>query len=273
MDKIKLTDIDLSKLEISKNQGTKSTIYIQDNLCIKILDKYLQKEKEILLKKTLEMDGLFIENVLLPKSIIIENEKLEGYVMNNFKNSIPLNDYFGTYRYVNCKEFFNVIKKASIILKEIHKTDIICQDISFDNILIDKYGNIKYCDIVDSCTYKNYNSPFISLLLNEFITNYRKEKYYIPSKNMDRVSFMLSFYYLIYLEQLQKISKKKYHSLSDNINTLEITRKYANILVDKKSKIPEIPYMDELIDDKDEYIIDREKQFDLKRKILSKIIR
>ena len=164
-------------------------------------------------------------------------------------------------------------EKASIILKEIHKTDIICQDISFDNILIDKYGNIKYCDIVDSCTYKNYNSPFISLLLNEFITNYRKEKYYIPSKNMDRVSFMLSFYYLIYLEQLQKISKKKYHSLSDNINTLEITRKYANILVDKKSKIPEIPYMDELIDDKDEYIIDREKQFDLKRKILSKIIR
>lgn len=77
MDKIKLNDIDLSKLEISKNQGTKSTIYIQDNLCIKILDKYLQKEKEILLKKILEMDGLFIENVLLPKSIIIENEKLE----------------------------------------------------------------------------------------------------------------------------------------------------------------------------------------------------
>lgn len=273
MDKIKLTDIDLSKLEFSKNQGTKSTIYIQDNLCIKILDKLYPEEKKLLLKKVSEMDDISIENVLLPKSIIIENGKLKGYIMDNFKNSISLNDYFRTYRYVNCKELFNAIKKASIILKKIHKTDIICQDISFDNILIDKYGNIKYCDIVDSCTYKNYNSPFRSLLLNEFITNYRKEKYYIPSQNMDRVSFMLSFYYLIYLKELQKLSKKQYHSLSDNINTLEITRKYANILVDKKSKIPEIPYMDELIDNKDEYIIDREKQLDLKRKILSKIIR
>ena len=57
------------------------------------------------------MDDLSIENVLIPKSLIIKTGKLEEYTMNNFKNFLPFNDYFGTYIYVNCKEIFNAIKK------------------------------------------------------------------------------------------------------------------------------------------------------------------
>ena len=57
------------------------------------------------------MDDISIENVLIPKSLIIKTGKLEEYTMNNFKNFLPFNDYFGTYRYVNCKEIFNAIKK------------------------------------------------------------------------------------------------------------------------------------------------------------------
>ena len=269
MEKININDIDFSTLQKSKNQGTKSILYENGDFCIKILNSLYDKEKKELYRKFLEMDGISINGVILPKTLIVLNDKLEGYIMDNFKNSTNLIDYFGCNRYVNCKDIFKAVKKTSLILKSIHENGIICQDLSFDNILIDINGNIKYCDI-DGCTYKDFTSPFLSLLLKRFLFDYRKENDCCISKNMDRISLMLSFYLIVYTNEIQKISKKKYDMLSNNIVTLENMKKYAKALVNKKISLHEIPYLDELIDDNDDYIIDREKQLSLTQKILRK---
>lgn len=268
---IKLDDIDLSKLEKTKIQGTKSTIYKQDDVCIKILDKLYPEEKQKLYRKLLEMDGIRLNNAILPIDLIVNNGSLEGYTMEYFKDSINILDYFFRNRFVNCKDIFDVVKRASIILREIHSSGIICQDLSFENILIDINGNIKYSDL-DGCCYKEYMSPFISYLLKYFLIDYRKEQYIIPSENLDRISFMLSFFAAVYFKEIQNLSKKKYNELSSKIRTLENVKTYANMLVNKDLKLPIVPYLDELIDSFDDYIIDRNKQVSFKDKILRRVL-
>lgn len=54
--------------------------------------------------------------------------------------------------------------------------------------------------------------------------------------------------------------------LSDNITTLENIREYVNMILGSKT-LPEILYIDELIDDNDDYVIDRNKQLNLRKKL------
>ena len=271
MEIVKLNDIDLSNLEKSRFQGSTSTIYKNNDTCIKMLDKLFPEEKEIIYRKFLAMDGIKLDDVLLPKVLILKDDKLVGYTMDNFKDSMPLLDYFGRSRHVNCKDIFTAVKKASLILRDIHSSGIICQDLTFDNILIDNSGNIKYCDI-DSCCYNGYMNNFISVLLNRFLFDYRKEDGCKLSINIDRISFLLSFCLLVYNSELSMVYKSKYNRmLTDNVETLKNIKEYINVLNDKSKALIEVPYMDEVICDSDDYIIDREKQLSLKQKILRKL--
>ena len=71
-----------------------------------------------------------------------------------------------------------------------------------------------------------------------------------------------------YAKEIQNLTKRQYHKLSDKISTLESARVYANMLVDKSNYIGEIPYLDEIINPNDDYIIDRDKQLNLVRRLL-----
>lgn len=260
MEQIKLNDINFHSLQKLKQQGANATLYKDGNVCFKILDRLYDDEKESLYKKFLDMDGIRIDNVLLPKKLIVKDGKLQGYTMDYFPNSIPLSDRFSV-RYVDSKKLFDYVLKASKILRAIHDNDIICQDLSFENILVDGSGNVAFCDL-DGCSYNGYISPFISGLMKRFFIDYRDEKLLLSS-NLDRISMMISFYYLIYAKEIQHLTKKQYHKLSDKITTLENARTYANMLVDRNNPIGKIPYLDELIDQNDDYIYDRNKQLSL----------
>ena len=161
--RIKFNDINFSSLQKRQQQGTKATIYRNGDTCIKILDCLYDEEKELLYRKLIDMDGITIPNVLLPKELIIKDGKLEGYSMDYFKDSMPLSDRFMV-RYVDCKQLFEYVSRASKILRDIHQNGIVCQDLSFENILIDTNGNIAFCDL-DGCSYKEHIAPFISVLM------------------------------------------------------------------------------------------------------------
>lgn len=257
MDKIKLNDIDFSKLKKVQTMEKQNTTFVDGDNFIKILDKLYLEEKDVLYRKLLVLEGVAVNNLLLPKTLIINDSKLVGYITDDFKNSCSLIDYFGTSRFVNCKDIFVALKKASIILRDIHNAGIIYQDVHFDNILINKEKEVKFIDI-DACAYQNYTSIFIPYILKRFI-DYKKENIYFRSKNMDRISFMLSFFNLMYMKEIQAITKRQYHSLSKHISTLENARLYANqLLLD--NPLPDVPYLDEIINDKDDFVIDRIQQ-------------
>lgn len=266
MDKIKLGDIDFSKLDKFKIQGTSSTMYKNDDKCIKILDKFTDEERFDLYMKLLDMDGIKIDNVLMPIDLIIDDGNLIGYTTEYFKYSINLYDKFINDRYVNVKDIFKAVKKASNILRNIHDNEIVYQDLSFDNILIDKDGNVKFIDI-DACNYKNHMSNIISMILKRFMIDYRKENI-ILTENVDKISMYISTFCTLYIKEIQNISNKKYNSLASHVKTLDNMYKVSRILVDKKNRISELPYLDELIDDSDDYIIDRDKQITVVDKIL-----
>ena len=175
MDKIKLKDINIEQLERLNNQGLNSTCYTDGKICIKMLDDLFPEEKETLKTKLLEMDGINIDGVITPTGLIVENDKLEGIISPYFKDSKNFLEHFERTRYINSKELLTALKKASLILRNIHNNNIIYQDINFANILIDNTGNIKYCDI-DSCSYKGYESPYIPVFLSNYMLYYRKEK-------------------------------------------------------------------------------------------------
>ena len=212
------------------------------------------------------MDGIKINNVLLPQDLIIKDGILDGYTMRYFENSIPLSDKF-LKRYFNCNELFIYVYKASKILRDIHNNGICCQDLSFENILIDNKGNVAFW-YIDGCTYKEHRSPFFSRLLKEFLVDYRKSRV-STVEDTDKLSIILSFYLTMYGEVLQRITRRQYHVLSDNIRTLENLREIANILVDKKVLIQDMPYLDDVIDLTDNYEIDRKQVLTLKPKILN----
>lgn len=267
MEQIKLDDINFNSLQKLKQQGTKATLYKDGDVCFKILDGLYENEKELMYKKFLDMDGIKIDNVILPKKLIVENGKLQGYTMEYFPNSHTLSDKF-LVRYVDIKKLFDCVLRASKILRIIHCNGIVCQDLSFENILVDENGNVVFCDL-DGCSYNGHISPFISVLINNFFIDYRHEKI-LSSFNLDRISMMISFFYLMYAKEIQYLTKKQYHKLSDKITTLENAKMYANMLIDESNPIGQIPYLDELIDLNDDYIYDRYKQLGLVRRFLKR---
>ena len=67
MEEIKFKEINFSVLRKLQSQGTKSTIYTDGVICYKFLDGLYSAEKRELYKKFLDMDGIKINDVLLPK--------------------------------------------------------------------------------------------------------------------------------------------------------------------------------------------------------------
>lgn len=267
MEIIKLGDINFNAFEKMCYQGNNSTIYTNGDICIKRLEDLTQEEKVSMKCKLIEMEGVSVADALLPKGLVLDGDILDSIIIANFKNSKNFFERFGRTRYVDCAEMFSAVKKASLILREIHENGMVCQDLTFSNILIDAEGNIKYCDM-DSCYYNGIYSPYSSMLLERFMISFRKEKEYRMTKNTDRLSLFLSFIQLLYAKEIQKISSRKYQELSSRLKTLENCKKYFEILVNKRNPIPQIPYMDELIDDDDKGSIDRTKQLSVFEKIV-----
>lgn len=267
MEKIELQDIDVGSLRKLRVVGGNSDIYVKGDICFKFFKNLFPNEKDLLYRKFLEMDGIKIDSVVMPIDLIVKDGQLEGYTMRWINNALPLSIYFDT-RFVDCKQLFAIVGKASQILREIHANGIICQDLSFDNILVSREGNVSYCDM-DGCCYGIYSGPMISYFLKRLMVDYRREKIYID-ENLDRVSMLLAFYHLLYDKEVQKLSRGQYNFLANHIVTLDRARVYVDEVVNKKGRIPEVPYLDELIVSSDDYVIDRNKRYSLAREIFKR---
>lgn len=216
MNRINVQDINFSLLKTMSHQGSKSIIYEDEDICYKMfrLNCFSYDELDILKKKLIDMDGIEIEGVYLPIDLIVNNDRLVGITLNKFKKSMSIYDKFSG-NIIDFKELFNYIMKACQILREIHKYKIICHDLSFDNILVDNSGNVAFCDL-DGCFYNGYESPFISMPMKKLICIYRGQEF-VASENFDRISMLVSLYYLIYNKYLYSIPKTSFDILSSNV--------------------------------------------------------
>ena len=253
MNKINIGDINFNALDKLAHQGSQSTIYKDNDYCYKILTEFYPDQKRKLLRKLLDIDGLKIDNVTLPIDLIMNGHKLEGYTMKYYEGAIPLSSKYKYYEPLDCKEFFYDINSSTQILKKLHKNNIICADLSFENILITPDNNIIFCDVIESCAYDRHEALFISLLLKKFI-DYRKKP--IPvSEHSDKISMLLSFYQTIFDKEIQKVPNRKYNRLARNISTLQNLKDCTYNLLHRNKDILNISYLDKYIDITDDYII------------------
>lgn len=270
MEKIQLSDIDFSKVYELEHKGHKSVIFRHQNECIKIFTGLYAEEKEEIYRKFLELEELNIEGIILPQKFIYQNGEIEGYVMEYYDGSKSLIEKFTTTPYVDIHQMLDAIKKASHILRELHQNEIICQTLSFDKILVDKFGNVKFCDL-DRCRYKNNEPLHLSSILKSFIIDYKKQKGIDVTKNLDRLAMMLSLIYLFYLKEIQNISKRNYNKISGDIQTLQNAQIYVELLRKRNGSIPNIPYLDEIISMEDKGYLERDKQYGIVERILRKL--
>ena len=95
----------------------------------------------------------------------------------------------------------------------------------------------------------------------------RKNHYQQILDVFESLGYHLQKFDIIFDEEINHISKRKYKELSNNVVTLKESRELFETLLNKKSLLTALPYLDEIIDDSDDYIVDREKLLTLKRKI------
>lgn len=248
MERIGIEELDLTGMRKYKNQGNNSTIYENDTKMIKVLDQYYAEEKEELFYKSQVMDYLNIDNVVWPTILYVKNNQVEAYMMEKFSHSKTLTEKYENYGLFDQQRLFGSLKEASLILREIHEEKIIGNDISFDNILINDKGQLKYIDLFDSCHYGPYcSSRFIPSKLKFFMDLYRKGADFPFDQNMDRLCLLLAAYGLINgKKDIANFILSK-TSTAGNINQCVSTlKKYGS-----NKGFPTVPYIDELVDSND----------------------
>ena len=247
METIDIKDIDFNELLKLSSQGSTSTIYRNDEFCFKILDGFYEEEKKVLYEKFLHMKDINIDGVLLPKCFIMDNGIMQGYIMSYFKNSVTLNGKYND-SFIDLNVLAEEVIKASKILRMLHENGIICQDISFENILVDDNEDVAFCDL-DGCCYDNYISPFVSKIFSNFMLKYRQIEVSASdiNENMDNLCFLLSLCYLLFHKELSNIASMDYKILENSNTPFRGIVNYIKILKNRDMDIPEIPYLDDLI--------------------------
>lgn len=264
MIKIEKGDINFRDLYKIDCQGTNSTIYTDGTTCFKILDKTHPDEKKGIYEKFSDLSGEKIDGVIMPEDFIFDRGEFIGYTMPYFANSMPLSDRFFT-RQVDLKKLSEALTKTSIIMRKLHDKGVMCQDFSFENVLINNKGEVVYCDL-DSCYFNGHESLYISYLLKRFMIDYRGDLV-VRGENTDRISMMISYYYLMFALELQKVSQRKFLRMSEDVETVYNSVDVANMFIDRSEVIGDVPYLDELISANDTGILDRWKH---KQKAFSK---
>ena len=257
MEIIKYKDIDISSFELCSIQGTQSKVFINGDRCYKLVTTLYSSERKKLEAKFKAMDGISIDNVLLPKELIMDDDMLMGYTMDYFVDSFNMFDRFVRVKTIDVNEIFKATKEVSKILREVHDKGIILQDFSFENVLINGQGDIRISDI-DGCTYNGINSPFISSIMSQYYKFMRKNPK--VTENLDRQSLFFSMLCSIY--DMLVFGGEQYDLYSDKIPTIGKLRELFVKLM--SSTETEIPYLDEVLGE-DHYIIDREEQKKLRK--------
>lgn len=257
MEKVKYRDINFKDLKYLPNQGKFSDTYEDGKYFYKILKNLSQEEIKNIQYKFLNMEGINLENVAFPLKFIMDEDKLVGYITKYYKNYKEL-DFAFNKRYFNVKDLFFLLNKVSLGLNQIHEKNIILSDCSFNNILVNENGEIVFCDL-DGCIFeKSTDFALFSEIFNNWLVKFRNDSIFVDT-NIDKISIILSLFFIIYLKEVQNISKIKYNYLSKNINTLKNLETCFAFLSSKKAPLGEIPYLHEVIDLKDDFLIDRNK--------------
>lgn len=260
MKNIDITDIEKLGLdELKVDVHSESDLYRKDNVCYKKFNfsgvsKLVQTRKE---RKLEVIDKLGnIPHAIMPIDKLTEmvggRRFFAGYSME-YINGLTLYN-LGTSGSIEL--FLSLIKSISKTLKQIHNNPcrIVFGDFNFHNILISNVmGELDemdyyFCDF-DGVQIGNLTCERIPKITLDY-SEYKEVRFKI-NKNFDRLSCMLSYLAVIFGESILDVSMYEYDMECERLETLKNIRSLVLELKDINKKSIDVPYMYQVISDKD----------------------
>ena len=238
MEIIHMDDLDYASLDLFNYNGKEADLFKSGKVAYKLY-KNIDIDREAKETKVEILNKLEHINLIIPNQKIYNNMGFNGYTM----------EYFDSCQLSNVKlsnqKLIKLFKKISIVLKWLHKNDIIVGDLNLTNILY-KNGDFKFIDL-DSFKIGDIPNDNIPSLTHRTIikTNEVSIKDLIIDNNFDNLSLILCFLYILF-------NKKTFSKLEDEeleIGIKEFNENQKQLIKHLYYKNPleiNIPYFDDI---------------------------
>lgn len=267
MKSININELRFMDLEPLKTTSIGGNIYFSDS---KVYKLFKTDNKDIILNKKRKIEILSLMQDFLYASLPVEKivdgffkKTLKGYSMDRDPRGRGITlDKLSTSPDLS-GDYLLALKNASLHLKSTHEREekIILGDASFSNVIVypnqeGRYADTKFVDF-DSIQLGALPADASSKLLR-FYYFYKRfplvyGKFY---KSMDKISYLLHFFYSIFGEDILRINPYDYDELSEQVNTLYRLRP-TFYLLRNCSGIPDVYYLHEVIDLKDAPVLSK----------------
>ena len=243
---IDIRDINFKKLELLEVFSSESTLYFDNEQVYKLYDKHevdvsKQKQEKILLLNECALPS----NVVVPNTLIQNDNLMYGCIMKYIKNSKPL------IKYKNENVFLKLLYEVSQSLSIIHNDarNIVVGDLHLNNILIDNNQNHFYVDI-DSCMINGIREDRLPRNLMQYLIN--RSHYDIrASKETDKLCMILSIINALFDKDIDCLSMEEYDRKTIQTNMPIKLREVIIDIKNNKHDIPYVPYLHEIIESED----------------------
>lgn len=230
---------------------------LDDDSIIKII-KCMESEKEDIINFFLA--NPFIKDSGQPIDDFRVDDRLMGYVERYYRDALTFNDAINSNKF-SYKERLNASIQVSKQLREIHKHDLLFNDICLQNQLIDK--NSGHLIDFDAVTTKDINS---------FETHYvlkSRGKELDNDSNMDKLKQAITNLSLIYQIDIEEIILYTTRDVNNIIGLFKDNRDIFNLLNSYLDIYQDTPYFDIL----EKNLADEEKTIFEAGKVRQKINR
>lgn len=249
MERINKNDLDLSSMV---SEGEEGYVYSDGEFAYKI---FKTKNLKTLNNKEDKLDVLNeidIDNVVKPLFGIYDKNKLCGYAMkyidaNNLFMMTKFNKMYNDNVYLDI--FYIQIEYISKLLKEIHssKYKLVVGDINSNNIIFDKEFLPYFID-VDSWQVGKLNNDGYAYFYAQYIFN-RNMSFMKLNEDTDRLCLMLLSLIMPFENRcLDDISTDEFDEKCEDIEGLSLLHDYFIMLKEESERIPEVPYVGDVLE-------------------------
>jgi hypothetical protein len=175
-----------------------------------------------------------IDQLILPKKIVVVNKKVVGFVMRYIENNTNLGTFLNSNMPIEKKKKY--LKEIGAILRKVqnvekYSNNFYLTDVNENNFIINKDDRRLYAIDMDSCKIGD-NQPFISrylstnINLRELPTKYpiNDRQVHVPSVNTEWLCYVSILLNYIGQAPMQKLSIDNYYRYLEHLNRLSFPK-------------------------------------------------
>lgn len=213
LEKLEFNNLDLNKLQELKDVLCSNKLYIDNEYLYKIFNLEIVDESQVdeIKRKISLFDSVNLDFLVTPEKCFYDGDTLKCVASKFIKNSETINDL--AIRKGVSYALDNIID-ASKKLRKLHYCgkNIVVGDMHFDNIIVDDKNKVYFID-VEGYGIEDFKPTFIPNVTSSFYDwmNYRQKR----DMNMDRVSFLLSLFGVVFEKNIMSIGEYTYDEKSE----------------------------------------------------------